>query len=1025
MSRHIYLIIITYLLAWGPLDFARAATSVSKLTAPTFDPITVTVGQVTPVNVSFVAPPSPVIPRSAVLLQRLPPKAGSTRPRYRTVKTLHLITPASTGATDTGTIEVVARSVNTLAYIVRYRGHLSPIGDLDAAAASIASMPDFITPATDAHDIRLDSSGTPAVVNRAFVMFKEGTTPDDMQAAITSAGGIPVGRLAPLNTIIANFPTASSFDDLDAILAHLATDPAVSGTSHVHSAQSTGSVDDTALLPDHAWAFQNTDAFNAWNRIQQAGLTPKTVVVAVLDTGISKSHPEFTTLLLPSISFVTRVITDPWAHRIPIAVETVDQNDDERGHGTAVAGIIGALNNGTGLNGILGPLPSVQNGEHPYRLLSVKVCSRYVCGDCPLDAVLAGIYYTLLQPGVKVINLSLAGGASDLEQQLWRHAVASAEAKGILVVAGAGNSDIDASTVFPAAVPGVVSVGAVTRNNLPSWWTGPFTGSCGNRIPTQATDFGPSVSVYAPGGGRPFSNHAQNLGPNIYTTALDGGYNDSFAGTSAATPFVSGAAGLLFALGGDKVTLEQVRTWLTDGDAHDIGGKYGQIRTLNLEKAVDSLLAAVATCDPPCDNGVFCDGQETCQNGSCVSGAPPDCSLLSDQCNSGMCSEVAKACIKQPKQTCGDGMIEPECGEQCDPTASPNGCASGETCASDCTHCTAIPQPLTVTWVNPPPSCLVGGDSLADVNWRVDAGAPIKWTNLWWATDPSRLTNCTPTDGACSLPEPYCCVDDSSCNQCPNGCVSDIFTADTTCSEANCSPGTLTLCHAPSVSVPTTYYFTAYAQTSVSGEFAWAPSLPVVVNPPGIACGSSLPFQVGDTVVALFPLTVRDSPDINSNGFAFVVAGTTGVVLDGPTADSGTTPAWCGLPSGCIWWRIRYNDGFGTIGWSADADNTLGRHLVKVETIHVSDTVMALVPLTVRDSPDINANALQFVVPSTTGSILDGPIADSGATPAWCGLPSGCIWWRIRYNDGLNTTGWSAEGDSVQRYLAKVDAGTP
>lgn len=82
-----------------------------------------------------------------------------------------------------------------------------------------------------------------------------------------------------------------------------------------------------------------------------------------------------------------------------------------------------------------------------------------------------------------------------------------------------------------------------------------------------------------------------------------------------------------------------------------------------------------------CDDGLFCNGLETFVGGSCQPGTPPDCSVLTDQCNDGVCNETTDACEPQPVNEglpCGDSDL---CTEN-------DVCTSGN-CAGtaiDCSH---------------------------------------------------------------------------------------------------------------------------------------------------------------------------------------------------------------------------------------------------------------------------------------------------------------------------------------------------
>jgi len=68
--------------------------------------------------------------------------------------------------------------------------------------------------------------------------------------------------------------------------------------------------------------------------------------------------------------------------------------------------------------------------------------------------------------------------------------------------------------------------------------------------------------------------------------------------------------------------------------------------------------AAACTADADCDDGLFCDGAETCQSGACVAATAVDCSTAADQCNDAACSEISRSCVRTPKIdgfVCDDG----------------------------------------------------------------------------------------------------------------------------------------------------------------------------------------------------------------------------------------------------------------------------------------------------------------------------------------------------------------------------------
>jgi subtilisin family serine protease len=200
------------------------------------------------------------------------------------------------------------------------------------------------------------------------------------------------------------------------------------------------------------------------------------VIVAVVDTGAAADHPALAGRVLPGYDFVNN---------------DADAGDDN-GHGTALAGIVAST------------CPAC-------RILPVKVLGANMTGDW--GTIAAGVTWAA-DHGAQVINLSI--GAPRAPDSLGA-AIADALAKGVIVVAAAGN-DGHNETFYPAMYPGVVSVAGIDENSARYQWS----------------NFGSWVTVAAPG----------------CTTAasLGGGYEANFCGTSTAAPFVAGVAGLARAL---------------------------------------------------------------------------------------------------------------------------------------------------------------------------------------------------------------------------------------------------------------------------------------------------------------------------------------------------------------------------------------------------------------------------------------------------------------------------------------------
>ena len=218
------------------------------------------------------------------------------------------------------------------------------------------------------------------------------------------------------------------------------------------------------------------------------------VTVAVLDSGADVAHPELAGKLVDprNVTNNTTNVTD-----------TV-------GHGTAVAGLITGLTNNASSLASLG---------WDTMVMPVKVENSV--GEITDSAIIAGIDWAL-DHGAEVVNLSLGGGCNSAP---FADAIESAQTRGALVVAAAGNSFTAGNPViFPAAEPGVLGVGATGRNGV--------------RAPYSQT--GNFVDIAAPGGtGDSAANNIPLLAP--------GGTTTTNAGTSFSSPTVAAAAALVLA----------------------------------------------------------------------------------------------------------------------------------------------------------------------------------------------------------------------------------------------------------------------------------------------------------------------------------------------------------------------------------------------------------------------------------------------------------------------------------------------
>jgi membrane-anchored mycosin MYCP len=235
------------------------------------------------------------------------------------------------------------------------------------------------------------------------------------------------------------------------------------------------------------WAQQALAYSSAWRLTQGADVT-----VAVVDSGVD-ANPQFGDRVTvgPDLAGAT-------AGDVPPGADCV-------GHGTSVASIIAAAPR-TGVS-FAGVAPQAS-------ILSIKITNS----DTFPGQVTAQAIRDAVNLGANVINLSLA---TNVSTPALLAAVQFAQARNVVVVAAAGNDNPDGMVgpFYPAAYPGVLSVGAI----------GP-DGSLASFSDTRTP-----VSVTAPG------VNVTSAYPGTFPQAYDPGDN----GTSFATAFVSGVAAVI------------------------------------------------------------------------------------------------------------------------------------------------------------------------------------------------------------------------------------------------------------------------------------------------------------------------------------------------------------------------------------------------------------------------------------------------------------------------------------------------
>ena len=305
------------------------------------------------------------------------------------------------------------------------------------------------------------------------------------------------------------------------------------------------------------------DAPEAW----QITTGSSRIVVAVIDTGVDYTHPDLAQNIWRNTGEVpgngidddgNGFIDDYYGWDFANG----DNNPfDDHGHGTHVAGIIGAVgNNGLGVTG----------GAWSVSIMPIKFLSANGSGS--LDNAIRAINYVTMMRSrfgvdVRVSNNSWGGGS--FYQSLY-DAIAAHNRAGIMFVAAAGNNgrNTDLTPNYPScyALENVISVAATdNRDNLAVF-----------------SNYGAtSVDLAAPG-------------VNIYSTKPGGGYQ-YLSGTSMAAPYVSAVAALAWSVA-PNATVAEIRNALLAGVDRkpSLAGKVASGGRLNARGTLEMLNMSVA-----------------------------------------------------------------------------------------------------------------------------------------------------------------------------------------------------------------------------------------------------------------------------------------------------------------------------------------------------------------------------------------------------------------------------------------------
>lgn len=313
-------------------------------------------------------------------------------------------------------------------------------------------------------------------------------------------------------------------------------------------------------LDERLWGFENkgqtggkvgADArvLDAW-KVTVGDGSAQGPLIAIIDSGMDLDHPDLVGNLWTNPGEIPGNGIDDDGNGVIDDVHGYDAGDDDGspddvvGHGTHVAGTIGAVgNNGIGVTGV----------NQKARLMPLKIDSN---GRITTDGAIRAVLYAS-KMGADITNNSWGGARlNKATEDAYRVSPA-------LHFAAAGNngSNTDVSPYYPMGfdIPNMVAVGATDHNDAKA--------SFSNYGKT-------SVDVTAPG-------------KDILSTKNGGGYHQ-LSGTSMATPFVTGVAGLVLSAY-PEASHEEIKSRLIDGSDKVVGLENASVSggRVNAAKAVE------------------------------------------------------------------------------------------------------------------------------------------------------------------------------------------------------------------------------------------------------------------------------------------------------------------------------------------------------------------------------------------------------------------------------------------------------
>jgi subtilisin family serine protease len=341
------------------------------------------------------------------------------------------------------------------------------------------------------------TDATPSQHPRKIVVFKEWFDKEaDQDELLMNSGGVKIKHLRLINGTAAYLPSQAEkkLKGRNEV-SRIDEDLVINALDEIHLAKPKP----PQPPQEFPWGIVRIFAESAWEKTKGS-----TIKVAILDTGIDLDHPDLQDNIKGNVNLIK-------PHK---------SGDDDKGHGTHVAGIVAALDNEIGVVGV-GPDIS---------LYAVKVLNKKGIGW--LSDLIDGLNWCINNE-MQVINMSF-GSLTD--NQSFHDAIIEAYEAGITQVACAGNNGEDGGAIeYPAKYPETIAVSAIDQYDY-------FA---------SFSSFGAEIDITAPG-------------VDIKSTYHKKRFYEILSGTSMSAPHVTGVAALVLTTRPKSYDIDKDGTWDPD-----------------------------------------------------------------------------------------------------------------------------------------------------------------------------------------------------------------------------------------------------------------------------------------------------------------------------------------------------------------------------------------------------------------------------------------------------------------------------